>query len=225
MFERFNPDARAAIARAREEAARAGRREIGTEHLLLGLLAKPGDAAGALASVQANADDLRAGIPSSPKSEPHPDTLPHPETLPFAAGLSDPEALGGPDAGTAAEAGPGSEAAYVEETASVETISVDTASVDTASVDEAIAVAAESRRGGTDGLQVTRNAHRAIDLAVRTAHRFRHEHVSSNHLLLGIIEQPESGAVEALKVAGIRVGTLRTDILAQLTNPVDSERH
>lgn len=38
MFERFDPDARAAIAKAREEAARAGRREIGTEHLLLGLI-------------------------------------------------------------------------------------------------------------------------------------------------------------------------------------------
>jgi ATP-dependent Clp protease ATP-binding subunit ClpA len=74
----------------------------------------------------------------------------------------------------------------------------------------------EQARAAVD-LHLTRNARRALDLALRTAHRFRHDHVSSGHLLLSIIEQPDSGAVEALKVAGIHVGTLRTDLLKQFT--------
>jgi len=173
MFERFDPDARAAIAKAREEAARAGRREIGTEHLLLGLMDKPGDATDAFEAVQADPDEVRAVLPqveatraaATEAAEAVP--APEPEAVP------EPEAIPEPRLG-------------------------------------------EQARAAVD-LHLTRNARRALDLALRTAHRFRHDHVSSGHLLLSIIEQPDSGAVEALKVAGIHVGTLRTDILRQLT--------
>lgn len=169
MFERFDPDARAAIAKAREEAARAGRREIGTEHLLLGLMDKPGDATDVLEAVQADPDEVRA-------------VLPQVEATRAAAA----------DAPEAAEAVP---------------------------VPEPEHHVGEQARAALD-MHLTRNARRALDVALRTAHRFRHDHVSSGHLLLSIIEQPDSGAVEALKVAGIHVGTLRTDILRQLTeNP------
>jgi ATP-dependent Clp protease ATP-binding subunit ClpA len=166
MFERFDPDARAAIAKAREEAARAGRREIGTEHLLLGLMEKPGDATDAFEAVQADPDEVRA-------------VLPQVEATRAAA----------TDTPAAAETVPAPEPEP----------------------------AAEPQSRAAVDLHLTRNARRALDLALRTAHRFRHDHVSSGHLLLSIIEQPDSGAVEALKVAGIHVGTLRTDILRQLT--------
>ena len=63
MFERFDPNARAAIAKAREEAARAGSKEIRTEHLLLGLMDKPGDATDVLEAVQADPDEVRAAVP------------------------------------------------------------------------------------------------------------------------------------------------------------------
>ena len=159
MFDRFDQDARAAIAKARDEANRAGRREIGTEHLLLGLMAKPGDAAGALTAVQADPAEVRASLPQR-------------------------------DADTGAAADSGRQPA---------------------------AHTVPAPGGGGENLHLTNNARRALDLALRTAHRFRHEHVSSGHLLFSIIEQPDSGAAEALKVAGIHVGTLRTDILRQLT--------
>jgi ATP-dependent Clp protease ATP-binding subunit ClpA len=194
MFERFDQDARAAIAKAREEAARAGSREIRTEHLLLGLMDKPGDATDVLEAVQADPDEVRAAVPQVE-----------------AARLA------------AADAADAAEAAAAAGTA-------DTAAADTAPAPEAplppeVTLAAEGRPGESAprgpgapvDLRLTRNARRALDLALRTAHRFRHDHVSSGHLLLSIIEQPDSGAVEALKVAGIHVGTLRTDILKQLT--------
>jgi ATP-dependent Clp protease ATP-binding subunit ClpA len=188
MFERFNPDARAAIAHAREEAAKAGRRTIGTEHLLLGLMAKPGDAADALTSVQASAAEVRESIP------PRPDVPAPPYEEP---GTPDEEVV----VTAAAETTPEGTEVRLDE-----------------------AVVSSTRRGPVDGMHMTRNARRAVDLALRTAHRFRHEHVSSNHLLLSIIEQPESGAVEALKVAGIHVGTLRTDILRDLTREVPAKQ-
>jgi ATP-dependent Clp protease ATP-binding subunit ClpA len=199
MFERFDQDARAAIAKAREEAARAGSREIRTEHLLLGLMDKPGDATDVLEAVQADPEEVRAAVPQVE-----------------AARLAAADTAAAPEAAA--------------DTTAADTTTADTAAADTAPVPEAglppeVTLAAEARPGepvphgpgAPQDLRLTRNARRALDLALRTAHRFRHDHVSSGHLLLSIIEQPDSGAVEALKVAGIHVGTLRTDILRQLT--------
>jgi ATP-dependent Clp protease ATP-binding subunit ClpA len=171
MFERFDPDARAAIAKAREEAARAGSKEIRTEHLLLGLMDKPGDATDVLEAVQADPDEVRAAVPQVEAAR--------------SAAPDAPDTADAPEAPATAEVPPG------DATPPGPAVPLD--------------------------LRLTRNARRALDLALRTAHRFRHDHVSSGHLLLSIIEQPDSGAVEALKVAGIHVGTLRTDILRQLT--------
>lgn len=177
MFERFDQDARAAIAKAREEAARAGSREIRTEHLLLGLMDKPGDATDVLEAVQADPEEVRAAVPQVEAAR---------LAAADAAGTAPaPEAGLPPEVTLAAEAPPGEPPPHAP--------------------------------GAPPDLRLTRNARRALDLALRTAHRFRHDHVSSGHLLLSIIEQPDSGAVEALKVAGIHVGTLRTDILRQLT--------
>ena len=191
MFERFDQDARAAIAKAREEAARAGSREIRTEHLLLGLMDKPGDATDVLEAVQADPEEVRAAVPQVEAARlAAADTAAAPETAADTAAADTgtapaPEAGLPPEVTLAAEAPPGEPTPHGP--------------------------------GAPLDLRLTRNARRALDLALRTAHRFRHDHVSSGHLLLSIIEQPDSGAVEALKVAGIHVGTLRTDILRQLT--------
>jgi len=146
MFERFHPEARAAVAHAQDEATRSGHREIGTEHLLLGLLARPGHAADALTAAGADVANLRAGLPGREAEQPEPDGEP-----------------------------------------------------------------------ASDGeMRMTREAKRALELASRAAHRLRHQHVSSGHMLLGIIDQPGTPAVEALTVAGIHVGTLRADVLQRL---------
>jgi len=199
MFERFDQDARAAIAKAREEAARAGSREIRTEHLLLGLMDKPGDATDVLEAVQADPEEVRAAVPQVE-----------------AARLAAADAADTPEAAADAAA----------DTATADTATAtDTAPAPETGLPPEVTLAAEAPPGEPAAhapgapldLRLTRNARRALDLALRTAHRFRHDHVSSGHLLLSIIEQPDSGAVEALKVAGIHVGTLRTDILRQLT--------
>ncbi len=158
MFERFDPDARAAVGRAKDEASRSGKREIGTEHLLLGLLSRPGHASDALTAAGADAKDLRAQI------APHDDAT--------SAGTT---------AGRPASERPGTQDADAE-------------------------------------LPLTRHARRALELAHQATQRLNHRHISSGHLLLGIIDQPHNGAVQALSVAGIHVGTLRADVLQRLTS-------
>jgi len=72
MFERFGQDARRAVVRARYEAVRAGREQIGCEHLLLGLLGEPGPAAAAMTAAGLELTALRARLPAGRGAEPDP---------------------------------------------------------------------------------------------------------------------------------------------------------
>jgi ATP-dependent Clp protease ATP-binding subunit ClpA len=63
MFERFEPAARQAIADARHEAGRAGQDKIHSEHMLIGLLAEPGNAADALSAAGLTLTELRSRLP------------------------------------------------------------------------------------------------------------------------------------------------------------------
>jgi ATP-dependent Clp protease ATP-binding subunit ClpA len=62
MFERFTENARAAVVLAQEESRALGHSYIGTEHLLLGAAAAPGDAARVLADHGATPEVLRAAV-------------------------------------------------------------------------------------------------------------------------------------------------------------------
>jgi ATP-dependent Clp protease ATP-binding subunit ClpA len=161
MFERLDSDARAAVARAKEEAARAGKREVGTEHLLLGLLSRPGHASDALTAAGADAEDLR------------------------------------------------------------DQIAADDADAATAVTPDSPAPEAPDPLQASDDVPMTQHARHALELAVQATQRLKHRHVSSGHLLLGIIEQPHNGAVQALSVGGIHVGTLRADILQRMTSSAE----
>jgi len=63
MLERFEPDARQAIAHARQEAGWAGQDKIRSEHMLLGLLREPGLAADALVAAGLDAESVRRQVP------------------------------------------------------------------------------------------------------------------------------------------------------------------
>ena len=72
MFEKFTPDARAVVGRARDETVRAGRRDIGPEHLLVALAAGPGLAADVLAAAGATEAGLRGQLTHEAADEPDP---------------------------------------------------------------------------------------------------------------------------------------------------------
>jgi ATP-dependent Clp protease ATP-binding subunit ClpA len=153
MFERFRPDARGAVERARDEATRAGQPDISSEHLLLGLLEEPGVAADALAAAGADAADLRSH-------------LPHGEASPPETGQR-----------------------------------------------------GRQWRGITDGMRMTADARRALEAGLHRALKLDHRGVSSGHLLLGTIDQPDDPAVTALTAAGVNVGWLRDDVLRRMMPP------
>jgi ATP-dependent Clp protease ATP-binding subunit ClpA len=175
MFDRFHHDAKAALARARDEAARDGDSEVGTGHLLLGLLARPGDAADALKAAGASLTELRARIPRDGS----PDT--------------DGQDTDGQDTGQAAEVA---------------------AAPDAPAAGAGAPDAAEPVR--PEDVRLTREARHALERAQKTAQRLKHQRVSTGHVLLGIIDQPDDPTVGALSVAGIRVGTLRADVLRRM---------
>ena len=63
MFERFNTQARQSVVHAQEEAQRLNQHDIGTEHLLLGVLDVDGSvAAEALAALSVSPDDDRRDV-------------------------------------------------------------------------------------------------------------------------------------------------------------------
>jgi ATP-dependent Clp protease ATP-binding subunit ClpA len=70
VLERFTAAARRAVVDARNEAGRAGQDKIHSEHLLLGLLAEPGEAADAMSAAGLALEDLRARLPRGPHPGP-----------------------------------------------------------------------------------------------------------------------------------------------------------
>jgi ATP-dependent Clp protease ATP-binding subunit ClpA len=73
-----------------------------------------------------------------------------------------------------------------------------------------------ARRRGITGPRMTAGAKRAIERAMHMAVRHRDRQISSGHLLLGILDQPGSPAVEALLAAGVDIEDLRADVLRRM---------
>ena len=64
----------------------------------------------------------------------------------------------------------------------------------------------------TQGL--TKHAWQAIEKAASDAARLGHSYIGTEHLLLGILRQPDCGGARALAAAGLSVNDIYTDILA-----------
>jgi len=65
-------------------------------------------------------------------------------------------------------------------------------------------------------MRVTRPARKSLELGKRAAGQLHSGHISTGHLLLGLIEQGDNGAVAALTAAGVDTGALRADVMARL---------
>jgi ATP-dependent Clp protease ATP-binding subunit ClpC len=144
MFERFTDKARQAVVLAQEEARRLGHPEVGTEHLLLGLLAVPGDSAGTrtLTALGILLDDLRAKVE---------------------------ERIG---------RGEGAPAGH-------------------------LAFAPRNKK--------------VLELSLREALQLGHNYIGTEHLLLGLVREGESGAAQMLVRRGADLETVRLEVVRQLT--------
>ena len=79
--------------------------------------------------------------------------------------------------------------------------------------------AAISRRSGTGepgtpAQGLTKHAWQAIEKAASDAARLGHSYIGTEHLLLGILRQPDCGGAAALTDAGLSLNDIYTDILA-----------
>ncbi len=77
-------------------------------------------------------------------------------------------------------------------------------------------IAARRRRRRRSGPRMTQSHKRAIELALRSAVRLDHRHISSGHLLLGLLDQPASPAVTVLTDAGVDIARLREDVAQRM---------
>jgi ATP-dependent Clp protease ATP-binding subunit ClpA len=60
------------------------------------------------------------------------------------------------------------------------------------------------------------DAKQSLVSAVRLAQQLRQQRISSGHMLIGILDQEQSGAVAALANAGADVATLRADVFRRI---------
>jgi ATP-dependent Clp protease ATP-binding subunit ClpA len=61
-------------------------------------------------------------------------------------------------------------------------------------------------------LPFTREAKKSLELALRAAVRSGDREISAGHLLLGVIDQRDNGALRALKAAGVPAGELHREV-------------
>ncbi|RKN13524.1 Clp protease [Micromonospora musae] len=181
MFERFTDRARDIVRRARDEARAEGQRPVGTEHLLLALLADEASLAGRiLAEVGLDAGDLRARIRR------------HVET--GGVGLGDADA------------------------AALREIGIDLAAI-VARVEQTFgpdalreAMPEPRRRWGRrrySGGPFSPRSKKVLELSLREAIRLRHNHIGSEHILLGLLREGHGLAALVLTEAGADLDDLR----------------
>ncbi|WP_319460887.1 Clp protease N-terminal domain-containing protein [Micromonospora sp. RTP1Z1] len=188
MFERFTDRARDVVRRARDEARAEGQRPVGTEHLLLGVLADDQNlAVRLLAGLGVRADDLRAAIGRHMAD----------------GGVG----LGAADAAALREIG-------IDLAAIVSRIEE---SFGPDALREAVPAPRRrwGRRRYVGGPFSPRSK-KVLELALREAIRLRHHHIGTEHILLGLLREGNGLAALVLTEAGVDLDDLRRRVEAAL---------
>jgi ATP-dependent Clp protease ATP-binding subunit ClpA len=204
MFERFTKAAREAVVRAQDEARNLRQSPIGTEHLLLALLA--GEDTGAAAALRGrgvDAQGVRAAIL---------------RLVGPGSGCT------GPD--TAADSRADRDA---EDAAALKAIGIDLDAVRRAIEENfgpgALRLPDETskrrrlfgRSAGTPRhVPFSPRAKKTLELSLREAIRLKHNFIAPEHILLGILREGQGLACRILADAGVDTAALRTDLARAL---------
>ncbi|WP_431927035.1 Clp protease N-terminal domain-containing protein [Micromonospora wenchangensis] len=181
MFERFTDRARAAVQHAVEQAKIDGGRPVGTEHLLLAVLADgDGLACRVLTAAGLDADDLRARIRR--------------HTGDGGTGLGEADAAALREIGIDLAA----IVARIEDTFGPDALR------------EAVpAPRRRWRLRRPLGGPLSPHSRTALELALREALRLRHRHIGTEHLLLGVLREGGGLGATVLTEAGADLDDLR----------------
>jgi ATP-dependent Clp protease ATP-binding subunit ClpA len=76
--------------------------------------------------------------------------------------------------------------------------------------------ATPQRESSFGAMRLTRPARKSLELALRAAAKLHSGHISSGHLVLGLIDQGNNGALMTLTAAGADIPALRADVMARL---------
>ncbi|WP_431977010.1 Clp protease N-terminal domain-containing protein [Micromonospora haikouensis] len=179
MFERFTDRARKVVKQAAHEARAAGRRPIGTEHLLLAVLADPDNLASrVLSAAGVRAADLRAAVAR--------------HTAEGDAGFAEADAAALREIGIDLAA----IVARIEESFGPDAL-------------RAAAPAPRRRWRQRPGGPFSPRSKKALELALREALRLRHRHIGTEHILLGLLREGGGPAALVLTAAGLDLDDLR----------------
>ncbi|SCG34452.1 Clp protease N-terminal domain-containing protein [Micromonospora inositola] len=181
MFERFTDRARDVVRRAVDEARAEGQRPVGTEHLLLGVLADDGNlAVRVLTDLGVPADDLRAAVAR--------------HVAHGGVGLGDADAAALREIGIDLAA----IVARIEESFGPDALR------------EAVPAPRRrwGRRRYVGGPFSPRSK-KVLELALREAIRLRHHHIGTEHILLGLLREGNGLAALVLAEAGVDLDDLR----------------
>jgi ATP-dependent Clp protease ATP-binding subunit ClpA len=187
MFERFTDRSREVVRRAVDEARSEGQRPVGTEHLLLGVLADADNlAVRVLADAGVRAEDLRTAIRRR-----------------VASGAD----LGDADAAALREIG-------IDLAAIVARIEQ---SFGPDALREAVPAPRRrwGRRRHTGGPFSPRSK-KVLELSLREAIRLRHHHIGTEHILLGLLREGGGLAALVLTEAGVDLDDVRRRVEAAL---------
>jgi ATP-dependent Clp protease ATP-binding subunit ClpA len=72
------------------------------------------------------------------------------------------------------------------------------------------------RRGITDGLRMSKDAKKSLELALAATVRMNRRSISSGHMLIGIIDLGASPAATALTDSGVSPSSLRDDVVRRM---------
>ncbi|MFI7607485.1 Clp protease N-terminal domain-containing protein [Micromonospora sp. NPDC049366] len=182
MFERFTDRAREIVRRARDEARAEGKRPVGTEHLLLALLADEASLASrVLTEGGVRAADLRERIRR--------------HTADGGAGLGDADAAALREIGIDLAA----IVARIEESFGPDALR------------EAVPEPRRrwGRRRRYAGGPFSPRSKKVLELSLREAIRLRHRHIGTEHILLGLLREGGGLAAVVLTEAGVDLDDVR----------------
>jgi ATP-dependent Clp protease ATP-binding subunit ClpA len=202
MFERFTHAARDVVVRAQEEARDLQQSPIGTQHLLLALLA---DATGPVAAVPAlaakgvdarfvRAEVIRLVGPGTAASEPLPDTDAEDAAALKAIGI-DLEAVR-----RAIEQNFGPGALRLPHT----------------TTPKRRGLLRRARTYTSGHIPFSPRSKKVLELSLREAIRLKHNFIAPEHIMLGILREDNGLAIQILTAAGVDPQQLRDDVTRSL---------
>jgi ATP-dependent Clp protease ATP-binding subunit ClpA len=187
MFERFTDRARQVVKQARVEAKRLGHDRVGTEHILIAMLADEACLAGrVLGEAGADRDDLRSRIESH-------------------VGRG-PRVLGEADAAALREIG-----IDLDEVRAKIEQSFGAGALRPVEEPPRRGVL---RRGRRDGGPFSARAKKVLELSLRESLRLRHNYIGTEHILLGLVREGQGLAALVLTEAGVELADLRRRVEA-----------